>query len=148
MANGATPKRRKNAWNSEVIALARCMFPEHPNARLWHERAIVYMINSFSTRADHADGSMVDGKRVNDWVTTTNIHPDFTLENHDRVHPDYLSTFSLNLRQRDLLQASRAENARRYFSPCVGLLPRLRAPDRHEREFVLCERPGLVAAPA
>jgi hypothetical protein len=56
------------------------------------------MINSFTTQADHADNSMVDGKRVRDWVTTTNIHSDFTLENHDRVHPDYLSTFSLNLR--------------------------------------------------
>jgi hypothetical protein len=62
------------------------------------------MINSFSTQADHADGSKVDGKRVRDRVTTTNIHSDFTLENHDRVHPDYLSTFSLNLRNALLYQ--------------------------------------------
>ncbi len=91
-------KAEENAWNSEVIALAPCMFPQHPNAPLWRERAIVYMINSFSTAADSTNETIVDGRRVKDWVTTTNIHSDFTLENHNRVHPDYLSTFTLNLR--------------------------------------------------
>lgn len=91
-------KAEENAWNSEAIALADCMFPQHPNAALWHERVIVYMMNAFSTAADHKDKTIVDGKPVKARVTTTCIHSDFTLDNHNRMHPDYLSTFTLNLR--------------------------------------------------
>src|SRR5262249_32914145 len=28
-------KAEENAWNSEVITLAGCMFPQHPNSTLW-----------------------------------------------------------------------------------------------------------------
>jgi len=108
-------KAEENAWNSEVIALARCMFPAHPNAALWHERAIVYMINSFSTRADHEDATLTDGKRIKDWVTTTCIHPDFTAENHNRVHPDYLGAFTLNLRNAVLYKLAGLETPRATF---------------------------------
>jgi hypothetical protein len=73
------------------------MFQKHPNAKLWRERAIVYMMNAFSTKADHTDNRKVDGKRIRDWVTTVCVHPDYTLENHGRVHPDYMSAFNLNL---------------------------------------------------
>jgi cytochrome b subunit of formate dehydrogenase len=123
-------KAEENAWNSEVIALARCMFQRHPNAALWHERAIVYMINGFSTKADHEDNTLVDGRRVRDWVTTTCIHPDFTLENHDRVHPDYLGCFSLNLRNAALYKLAGLELPRSMFhhaSDCFGVLARLTA---------------------
>ncbi len=91
-------KAEENGWNSGAPALACCMFPHHPNAALWRERAIVYMINAFTVSADHADATLVDGKPVKDRVTTVCLHDDFTLENHRRVHPDYLSTFTLNLR--------------------------------------------------
>lgn len=91
-------KAEENAWNSEVIALAACMFPQHPRAELWAERAIVYMMNAFSEARDHEDTTLVDGRPVKEWVTTVCVHPDHTLENHGRVHPDYLATFTLNLR--------------------------------------------------
>ena len=90
-------KAEENAWNSEMIALAHCMFPKHPNNRLWGERAITYMVNAFSTEADHSDTRIVDGKPLNQWITTTCVLPDFTLENHGRFHPDYLSSFTLSL---------------------------------------------------
>lgn len=91
-------KAEENAWNSQIMSLACSMFPRHPRAKLWRERAIVYMMNSFSTRADHSDSTIVDGRRVRDWVTTVCIHDDYTLENHRRVHPDYMGTISLLLR--------------------------------------------------
>lgn len=97
-------KAEENAWNSGVPALACSMFPQHPNAALWRERAIVYMINAFTVPADHVDARIVDGKPVKDRVTTVCLHDDFTLENHRRVHPDYLSTFTLNLRNALLFQ--------------------------------------------
>jgi hypothetical protein len=90
-------KAEENGWNSEIIALAACMFQQHPNASIWRDRVILYMANSFSIAADHANRSPLDGRPTRDWVITTNIHSDFTLENHNRVHPDYLSCFTLNL---------------------------------------------------
>ena len=91
-------KSEENAWNSEVIALADCMLPRHPNASLWHERAIVWMINSFSRDADKGDMRAVDGLPAKDRITAANVHPDYTLENHGRVHPDYLCCTDLLLR--------------------------------------------------
>jgi hypothetical protein len=99
-------KAEENAWNSEVVALAACMFPDHPNNALWRERAKVYMINAFTRSEDRESGRMVDGKPLREWVTTVTLHDDFTLENHHRVHPDYLSCSSLNLRNALLYKAA------------------------------------------
>jgi hypothetical protein len=93
----ADTKAEENAWNSEIVALAHCMFPEHPRARLWGERAKVYMMNAFSTAADRTDSRLVDGKPIKEWVTTTCVSPDYTVENHNRIHPDYLSCSTLSL---------------------------------------------------
>ena len=99
-------KAEENAWNSEAIALAACMFPDHPNAKLWHERARVYMINAFTRSGDRTSDRVVDGKPLRERVTTVTLHEDYTLENHHRVHPDYLSCSSLNLRNALLYKAA------------------------------------------
>ena len=99
-------KAEENAWNSEIIALAACMLPQHPNAGLWHERAIVYMLNSFSRQQDLTSDRTVDGKPLRERLTAVTIHPDFSLENHNRVHPDYLTTGSLMLRNALLYRAA------------------------------------------
>jgi hypothetical protein len=99
-------KAEENAWNSEVIALAACMFPQHPNAKLWHERAIVYMINSFTREADRTLEKIVDGKPARERIATVTLYPDFTLENHNRVHPDYLACTSLLLWNASLYRAA------------------------------------------
>jgi len=91
-------KAEENAWNSMAITLAECMFPHHPNARLWRERAIVYLINSYAREQDKKEPRVVDGKLVKERVAAVTVHPDFTLENHGRVHPDYLGCFGLMLR--------------------------------------------------
>lgn len=91
-------KAEENAWNSRVIVLAWCMFPNHPHADQWWETANIYMMNSFSTAADHQESTVVEGRPVKDWVQTVTIYPDYTLENHNRVHPDYMSTVSILLR--------------------------------------------------
>jgi hypothetical protein len=99
-------KAEENAWNSEVIALAACMFPGHPSADKWHERAIVYMLNSFSRQSDLTSDQVVDGRPLKERLTAVTIHPDFSLENHNRVHPDYLTTGSLMLRNALLYRAA------------------------------------------
>jgi len=81
----------ENAWNAGLITLARCMMPRHPRAEAWDKAAKAYLYNTFSTASDAEDNSIGDdGRRVRDWVTTVNAHPDFTVENHGLVHVGYL----------------------------------------------------------
>jgi len=99
-------KAEENAWNSDILALADCMFPDHPNHATWHEQAIVYMINALVREADQNDARVVDGHPAAKRITAVTIHDDYTIENHGRVHPDYLASGSLMLRNALLYQGA------------------------------------------
>ena len=98
---GAEPRNQEfdntgaeeNAWNTHCTSLAFNMIPAHPNRDHWDEAAKNYMYNSFSVAVDLEDTSIGDDdKMIREWVTTVNAHPDFTVENHSRVHIGYLKT--------------------------------------------------------
>lgn len=84
-------KGEENAWNSQILSLAGAMFPHHPQAAAWQEAAIRWMASSFARAADLARTDLVDGKPLREWIAGANLHDDFTLENHHRVHPDYMA---------------------------------------------------------
>ena len=84
-------KAEENAWDNLIIALAANMFPSHPHAAAWREKSIEYMMNTLCVPRDLKDESVVDGKPVKDWVVGVNLNPDFTLENHNILHPSYLA---------------------------------------------------------
>lgn len=84
-------KAEENAWNSQVISLAASMFPAHPRHAVWRETAIRWIASAFARRADLEETEIVDGRPLRDWLTGANVFDDFTLENHNRVHPDYLA---------------------------------------------------------
>jgi len=88
-------KCEENAWDCTILAWARNIMPDHPNSMKWEMAGKIFAINSFSTFDDHFNNSWLDGKRVRDWVSTHNVFPDFTVENHGSFHPAYLATFSL-----------------------------------------------------
>lgn len=90
-------KAEENAWNSEVMVLASCMMPEHPNHNAWAQKAKEYMITALATPQDLKSEEMVDGKPLKDWLVGPNVHPDFTLENHGFFHPDYTSCYYLSM---------------------------------------------------
>jgi hypothetical protein len=92
-------KAEENAWNSMPVALAANMFPKHPHAAAWRETAMRWQLSSFLTEADVTSDRVVDGKPLRDWKLGANIHPDYTLENHDRVHPSYMACTGINLAQ-------------------------------------------------
>lgn len=93
-------KAEENAWDSEVIALAFNMFPHHPHHERYREAAIRWQISSFVTSRDAKSDQVIDGKPLKDWLTGANLYDDFTLENHDRVHPDYMGTTRIILYQK------------------------------------------------
>ncbi len=83
----------ENAWNAQMLSLAAQMMPAHPRAAQWDRAAKLYGYNSLSVAADHASHQIGDDNRpVREWVTTTNVHADFTVENHGIVHLGYLKT--------------------------------------------------------
>jgi F5/8 type C domain-containing protein len=83
----------ENAWNALILSLATNMMPRHPRAEAWGHSAKRYLYNVFSVPADAQDTSPGDnGLAVNTWVTTTNAHADFTVENHGLVHMGYQKT--------------------------------------------------------
>lgn len=90
-------KAEENAWNSTVIALAANMFPRHPNARAWQDTAKRWALSAFVRAADLEQNPVVDGRPLRDLVQGATIFDDYTLENHRRVHPDYMTTYNLRL---------------------------------------------------
>lgn len=95
-------KAEENAWDAMPVALAANMFPRHPHAANWRATAMRWQLSSFLTEADAQSDRVVDGKPLRDWRLKANIHPDYTLENHDRVHPSYMACTGLNLAQEPL----------------------------------------------
>lgn len=93
----------ENAWDSQSTSLAFNMMPDHPNRSLWDKAAKKFMYNSFSVAADRMDTSVGDDKMmIKEWVTTVNAYPDFSLENHGRVHMGYLKN-TLCMMQENIL---------------------------------------------
>lgn len=84
-------KSEENAWDSEVLAWAVGMFPDHANAPAWRAKLSEFCMNTLSTASDKQDSTVVDGKPVKDWMTTVNIHDDYTIENHGAYHFCYMA---------------------------------------------------------
>jgi hypothetical protein len=95
-------KAEENAWNSQVLALAFNMFPTHPNHARYRDAAIRWHLSSFATAHDLSRADVVDGKPLKEWLAGSgaNLHDDYTLENHDRVHPDYMASTRTLLTQK------------------------------------------------
>ena len=92
-------KAEENGWNLICISIAANMFPDHPHAAAWNEKAIEYMMNTLSAPQDLQDTTLIDGRPVKDWISAENVHPDFTLENHGFFHPAYVACSSYFLTQ-------------------------------------------------
>ncbi|MEM7232676.1 MAG: hypothetical protein AAF517_10900 [Planctomycetota bacterium] len=85
-------KAEENAWDTEILATALAHLPDHASAPAWREKLIEFGLNTLSTPQDRFDESTVSGVRVKDGVYTTNVHSDFTLENHGSSHFCYIAS--------------------------------------------------------
>jgi hypothetical protein len=84
-------KSEENAWYSETLAWAVCLYPDHPHAGAWGERLNAFCMNALSVAGDLRDEHAVAGRRVRDWVVGPNAHSDFTIENHGFFHICYMT---------------------------------------------------------
>lgn len=92
-ADGGTLETRaaENAWCAEALAWAACLYPSDPQAAAWEEKAKQFWMNSFSVAQDRLDETMVDGRPVREWVTTTNLLPDHLAASRGAVQFCYLA---------------------------------------------------------
>lgn len=85
-------KAEENAWDAEILATAIALFPDHAHRPLWWEKLCAYGFNVFSVASDRKSDVVVEGKPLRDWVSTVNLHSDFTLENHGAYHFCYVAS--------------------------------------------------------
>lgn len=92
-------KSEENSWNSSVLSLASNMFPDHPDASRWRAAAIRWILNSYGRERDLESSAIYDGRKLSEWLVGAVLHDDYTLENHNRVHPDYMGVTRATLLQ-------------------------------------------------
>jgi hypothetical protein len=85
-------KAEENAWDAEILATAIALFPQHENADRWRETLIEFCVNTLSVPQDRWSEAIVDGRPLHQQVYTTNVHSDFTLENHGACHFCYVAS--------------------------------------------------------
>jgi hypothetical protein len=84
-------KLDENALDSLVMAWAIAINEGHPHERKWRETLSLWSLNIASCIQDMADHGEYQEKSVAQLVSTQNLYPDMTAENHGFFHPDILS---------------------------------------------------------
>lgn len=91
-------KAEENAWNAGILLLAMAMMPDSVNFGLWRNAANDLMISAFAFKDDMDSERRIDGKAVRDWVDGYNVRDDGAVENHNMIHPDYMTAPIISLR--------------------------------------------------
>ncbi|MCC6125711.1 MAG: hypothetical protein IT426_12160 [Pirellulales bacterium] len=90
-------KAEENAWNSMIFDMAILLMPHDPRRPAWEKAFQYWAMSSYLRPADEHSPKIVDGRPVSAQFNGPNLYDDFTLENHDRIHPDYMGCFTLTL---------------------------------------------------
>jgi hypothetical protein len=89
-------KSEENAWNSQVLSEALILMPNDSRYAQWEKALQKWAFSSYLRAADSTSKTVIDHKTVSEQYTGANIYDDFTLENHDIVHPDYMGAWIMN----------------------------------------------------
>jgi hypothetical protein len=84
-------KVEENAQDSMLLAWAINSYPEHPHIEDWERTFRVWSVNIASCIHDTIDHSEYFGSSLSRAVTTKNLFPDFTAENHGFFNPEVLT---------------------------------------------------------
>ncbi len=84
-------KVEENAQDAMVLAWAINLCPNHPNLENWENSLRLWSVNIASSIHDKADHSEYFGSSISKTVSTQNLFPDLTAENHGFFHPEVLS---------------------------------------------------------
>jgi hypothetical protein len=84
-------KVEENAQDLMLLAWAICVNPDHPNNGKWEKSLQIWSLNVASNIHDKTDHSEFFSSSVARVVSTQNLFPDMTAENHGFFHPEVLS---------------------------------------------------------
>jgi len=84
-------KAEENAQDAMLLAWAINLCPHHPRVNDWEEALKIWAVNIDSTVQDGADHSRYFDGSIANAVTTCNLYPDFTAENHGFFHPEVIT---------------------------------------------------------
>jgi hypothetical protein len=95
-------KAEELSWNGMLLQAAVLMLPTHPHRGGWYNKMVRLMVAAHSKQSDLTSGEIVDGVNISNFLDGWNINSDGTIENHSRIHPDYMSTATHNLQASSL----------------------------------------------
>lgn len=89
-------KSEENAWNSQILSAALLLMPDDPRCAKWELAVKKWSLSAYLREADATSDKLVDNIPISKQFTGANIYNDFSLENHDIVHPDYMGAWIMN----------------------------------------------------
>ncbi len=69
-------------WNAGLLGVCAAIYADDPRAVKWDEWAKRWALNTEAREPDRKSTRMVDGKPLGEWLVSTQVFPDLTLENH------------------------------------------------------------------
>ena len=85
-------KGEEIAWNAKILALACAMFPDSEKLPDRKDKLERMLVSSTAMQEDLGSEKIVDGRKVGDMISGSNVNEDGTVVNHDLVHIDYMAT--------------------------------------------------------
>lgn len=79
-----------NIWNGSLLWRASVLYPDHPHAADWQERAHTFLINGVSIPDDADDPRIVSGKPVCERHIGANFFPHYALDHHGYLNVGYM----------------------------------------------------------
>ena len=92
-------KAEEDNYEAQLLGLAVAMMPNHPNAANWQRRNEDLLIADTATQADLSSTKVVNGRQLNQWLQGWNVQPDGTVQNHNILHPVYMTALDQSLQQ-------------------------------------------------
>lgn len=80
-----------NLWNGAILWRAATLYPDHPSAADWTERAHEFLVNGISIPADAEDhATILAGKSVAERHRGPNFFPSYSLDHHGYLNVGYM----------------------------------------------------------
>lgn len=111
-----------NIWNGALLWRTAALYPDHPHAADWEERAHRFLINGVSIETDATDDRIVAGKPVRERHIGPNFFPHYALDHHAYLNVGYM-----------VICASNA--AMLHFDLKAASLPRPESLDHHQADL-------------
>lgn len=79
-----------NLWNGGLLWRTASLYPDHPHADDWRERAHAFLINSVSIESDALNETLVAGKPIRERHIGPNFFPGYALDHHGYFNLGYM----------------------------------------------------------